>query len=76
MIIILFIGGCGNSYVNEDVHSKEYDMWEYMTPDLNIVSILNMPYMKIVNEQTTFMKLQKYFHQLKFKDKVEMNLLH
>jgi len=33
MIIILFIGGCGNSYVNEDVHSKEYDMWEYMTPE-------------------------------------------
>jgi len=31
MIIILFIDGCGNSYANEDVHSKEYDMWEYMT---------------------------------------------
>ena len=33
MIIILFIGGCGNSYVNEDVNNKKYDMWDYMTPE-------------------------------------------
>ena len=33
VITILFIGGCGNGYVNEDDNSKEYDMWEYMTPE-------------------------------------------
>jgi len=32
MITVLLIGGCGNTYVNDDVYSQEYDMWEYMTP--------------------------------------------
>jgi len=33
--IILFIVGCGDtsSYVDDDVYSKEYDMWVYLTPE-------------------------------------------
>jgi len=31
MMIILVIGGCGDAY-RDDVYDKEYDMWDYMTP--------------------------------------------
>jgi len=32
--IILFIVGCGDTYVSEeDVYEKEYDMWVYLTPE-------------------------------------------
>jgi len=36
IITILLISGCGNSYINEDTSSKEYDMWLYMTPEYSV----------------------------------------